>query len=187
MDIVYKTEVSKVLEYGEVVVPPLSFLEEVKACNRFRPANGIIAVNYLRTIAVEVGRRYDKKFNAYRNVVPTDYVGIATHCDEDVARVVKAMFDASYPSIYKAYYAQKIKDAPFTAKCLSSSDPLFAEAAKEAGLQHSVFKKMAAEVGEEKPFNIELDAMAAAEALIASLEEQDTTAKSTLKKSKKSK
>lgn len=185
MDITYKTEVPENLEDGEVLVPPLSFLEEVKACNRFKPANGMMAVNYLRTIAVEVGRRYDKNFNAYRNVVPSDYVGIATHSEEDVAKVVKAMFDATYPSIYRAYYIQKIKDTPINIRCLVSDDPVFEEAAKEVGLQKKVFKKILIEENNETS-NRELDALAMAEALLAK-EGIEIDIQPTQKKSKKSK
>jgi hypothetical protein len=90
------------------VIEPLSFVDEVKTCSRFQPSTGKMAPNYLRTIAAEVGRRYDKKFSPYKNVVPTDYTGIAFHSVEEAASIVKAMFLASYPQIFESYLRHQI-------------------------------------------------------------------------------
>jgi hypothetical protein len=127
-----KPEIS---EDGELVLEPLSFVDEVKACSKYRPSNGIIAVNYLRTIAVEVGKRYDKQFNGFKHVIPTDYVGIATHTDADVAKVVEMMF-SKYPQIYGAYIRKKLSDAPTTAKCVVwvGEEQPFVSIAEECGL-----------------------------------------------------
>ena len=92
------------LSLQEMVIAPPSFLEEVKACFKKKGNSATLGPNYLRAIAEEIGRRYDRNVNAYRNVVPHDYTGKYCASDEDVALVVHEMFQARYPIIYQKYY-----------------------------------------------------------------------------------
>ena len=102
----------------EMVLSRPTFLEEVKTCARKRGGAATIGPNYLRAIAEEIGRRYDRLFNAYRNVVPHDFAGRICESDEDVAQTVHEMFQARYPAIYQRYYESVLRSRPFTTKVI---------------------------------------------------------------------
>jgi hypothetical protein len=97
-------------------IRPLDFVAEVALCEKFKPSSNLMAINYLRAIASEVGRRYDKKFNPYLNIVPCDFVGIRCATNEEIAKVVKDMFDRSYPKIYRSYLETKLRNRPINCK-----------------------------------------------------------------------
>jgi hypothetical protein len=101
------------LKQDEMFIPELPYVDAVSACGRHRGGQVVLRVNYLRALATEVGRRYDKTFNPFRNVVPSDFDGTSISSDEDVAGVLKKMFDSSYPQIYTKYVESAIKDRPY--------------------------------------------------------------------------
>ena len=100
----------------EMVLARPTFLDEVRTCARKRGGAATVGPNYLRAIAEEIGRRYDRLFNAYRNVVPHDFAGRICESDEDVANTVHEMFQARYPAIYQRYYETILRSRPFTTK-----------------------------------------------------------------------
>lgn len=102
----------------EMVLSPPSFLDEVRACLPKKGSSATLGPNYLRAIAEEIGRRYDKFFNPYRNVVPHDFVGRICNSDEEIASVVHEMFQARYPLIYERYYETKLRSRPFGVKVI---------------------------------------------------------------------
>lgn len=104
------------LSEKEMVLSPPSFLNEVKACERKKGSSATVGPNYLRAIAEEIGRRYDKFFNPYRNVVPHDFAGRISSSDEDTAKTVHEMFQATYPVIYQKYYESILRARPFSIK-----------------------------------------------------------------------
>jgi hypothetical protein len=115
MDSVY-VSVSKMptdLSYQEMTLAKPDFLEEVRACVKRRGGSDILGLNYLRAIAEEIGRKYDRTFNPYRNVVPSDYIGRFCKTDEEVAAVVHEMFTARYPQIYQKYYEYLLRQRSF--------------------------------------------------------------------------
>lgn len=100
----------------EAVIKPLDFIEEIEACDKRRGGTPILGVNYLRAIADEVGRKYDKKFNAYRHVVPSDYIGRVCNTVQEVAETVREMFLARYPQIFDAYASYKWSTVSYGAR-----------------------------------------------------------------------
>lgn len=102
----------------EMVLSPPSFLDEIRACLPKKGSSATLGPNYLRAIAEEIGRRYDKFFNPYRNVVPHDFVGRICNSDEEIASVVHEMFQARYPLIYERYYETKLRSRPFNVKVI---------------------------------------------------------------------
>lgn len=111
-------EAPAVLSKYEMVLERPSFMDEIVTCERKRGGAHIIGANYLRAIAEEIGRKYDKNFNPYRNVVPTDYAGIPCPTLKDVSALVHKMFDARYPKIYDSYYETKIRARPFDVRVI---------------------------------------------------------------------
>lgn len=108
----------KIISHQEIVLAPPTFVEEVRACFKKKGGSAILGPNYLRAIAEEIGRRYDRSFNAYRNVVPHDYMGRYCASDEEVALVVHEMFQARYPTIYQRYYETVIKERSLDIKVI---------------------------------------------------------------------
>jgi hypothetical protein len=102
----------------EIILSRPTFLDEVKTCAHKRGGAATIGPNYLRAIAEEIGRRYDRLFNAYRNVVPHDFAGRICESDEDVAKTVHEMFQARYPVIYQRYYESILRSRPFNTKVI---------------------------------------------------------------------
>lgn len=106
------------LSEKEMLLSKPTFLEEVKACSRRKGFSATLGPNYLRAVAEEIGRRYDKHFNAYRNVVPQDFMGRVAETDEQIAEVVHEMFQARYPVIYQRYYESVLRSRPFTTRVI---------------------------------------------------------------------
>jgi ribosomal protein RSM22 (predicted rRNA methylase) len=106
------------IQDGDYVIPKIDFIKPVQLCGRFKPANNLMATNYLRSICLEVGRMYDSSFNPYRNVVPSDYTGIKCETDMQVAAVIDMMFRNSYPKIFESYLEHIIKTRPSNCKRL---------------------------------------------------------------------
>jgi hypothetical protein len=102
----------------EMVLSPPTFLDEVRACVRKKGSSATLGPNYLRAIADEIGRKYDKFFNPYRNVVPQDFVGRICESDEEIAAVVHNMFQATYPIIYEKYYETILRSRPFNTRVI---------------------------------------------------------------------
>jgi len=96
-----------------IIIRHPDFMEEIKSCERFKGSFSKTTVNYLRSIASEFGNKYDKEFNGYRNIIPTDFQGIPFSSYEEVSTIVKSMFNASYPKIFKSYLESKIRNRPF--------------------------------------------------------------------------
>jgi len=114
--VVVNGPLSKALSNHEYYLDDLNFLDEIRACDKKRGGSNIIGANYLRAIAEEVGKKYDKSFNPYRHVVPTDYSGRVSNSIEETAAVVKEMFLARYPQIFNKYLEYKFKTRPFGTK-----------------------------------------------------------------------
>lgn len=140
------------LSEKEMVLLPPSFLNEVKACERKKGSSATVGPNYLRAIAEEIGRRYDKFFNPYRNVVPHDFAGRISSSDEDTAKTVHEMFQATYPVIYQKYYESILRARPFSIKVIyflgSKED---AVVFKKLGISEISLDDAPAHLGVEKP------------------------------------
>lgn len=120
MDSVYVVtqNLPQILSEKEMVLSKPTFLDEIKACARRKGFSATLGPNYLRAVAEEIGRRYDKYFNAYRNVVPQDFMGRVAETDEQVAEVIHEMFQARYPIIYQRYYESILRSRPFTTRVI---------------------------------------------------------------------
>jgi hypothetical protein len=108
----------KELSTKEMVIAKPLFLDEVRVSFKRKGSRPTLGPNYLRAIAEEIGRRYDKTFNPFRNVVPTDYVGRVCESDEAVAEVIHEMFQTRYPVIYQRYYETLIRARPFSIRVI---------------------------------------------------------------------
>ena len=143
----------------EMVLSRPTFLEEVKTCARKRGGAATIGPNYLRAIAEEIGRRYDRLFNAYRNVVPHDFAGRICESDEDVAQTVHEMFQARYPAIYQRYYESVLRSRPFTTKVIYFSGSQEDVAVfQKLGIREISLKKVPDHLGEPRPIEIKHEA-----------------------------
>ena len=121
--VIVNTLPNRQLSNDECYINALDFIDEIKACEKKKGGSHILGTNYLRSIAEEVGRRYDKAFNAYRHVVPSDYNGIEAHTLEETASVVRAMFLSRYPQIFNKYLETKFKSRPYGAKVVHFVGP----------------------------------------------------------------
>jgi len=143
----------------EMVLSRPTFLEEVKTCARKRGGAATIGPNYLRAIAEEIGRRYDRLFNAYRNVVPHDFAGRICESDEDVAQTVHEMFQARYPAIYQRYYESVLRSRPFTTKVIYFSGSQEDVAVfQKLGIREISLKEVPDHLGEPRPIEIKHEA-----------------------------
>lgn len=95
---------------NDLVIYPLDFIEEIKEFEKKRPrsSSGIISVTYLREISYFLQNKYDKNFNPYRNIIPSNYAGVQCLSVEEVAAVLRRMFNDGYPQIYGNYIRTKI-------------------------------------------------------------------------------
>lgn len=142
----------KTLSDKEMVLSPPTFIDEVKACARKKGSSATVGPNYLRSIAEEIGRRYDKFFNPYRNIVPHDFAGRICESDEDVARTVHEMFQARYPAIYQRYYESILRSRPFTTKVIYFSGEVEdATVFQKLGIPLISLDDVPAHLGIEKP------------------------------------
>jgi hypothetical protein len=98
---------------NDLVISEPDFLEEIESCERFRGSFSKTTVNYLRSIASEFGNKYDKTFNPYRNIIPSDFQGIPFKTSTEVSKIIRDMFINSYPQIFKSYLESKIRNRPF--------------------------------------------------------------------------
>lgn len=143
----------------EMVLSRPSFLDEVKTCAHKRGGAATIGPNYLRAIAEEIGRRYDRLFNAYRNVVPHDFAGRICESDEDVAQTVHEMFQARYPAIYQRYYESVLRSRPFTTKVIYfSGSQEDAAVFQKLGIREISLKEVPDHLGEPRPVEIKHEA-----------------------------
>jgi hypothetical protein len=106
------------LSSKEMLVTRLNFLEELKSCKTRKPATDLITLNYLRGLADEIGSRYDKAFNAYRNVVPSDFIGIKCESQEDLSKIIEQMFMSSYPQILDKYVEHQLRKRPLSIRVI---------------------------------------------------------------------
>lgn len=135
----------------EMVLERPSFMDEIAACEKRRGGTHNIGANYLRAIAEEIGRRYDKTFNPYRHVVPTDYAGVSCPTLKDVSVLVHKMFESRYPKIYESYYEYKVRARPFDIRVVYLVDEAgFGAALKRAGLKEIQQSEIEAHVGVSK-------------------------------------
>ncbi len=95
---------------NELVLSMPTWLDEIKACEKRKGAITRAAPNYLRAIAEEIARRHDRRLNAYRHIIPSNYTGLDIATDEATAEVVHKMFKDTYPAIYPAYVESSIKN-----------------------------------------------------------------------------
>lgn len=140
----------------EMVLSRPTFLEEVKTCAHKRGGAATIGPNYLRSIAEEIGRRYDRFFNPYRNVVPHDFAGRICESDEDVANTVHEMFQARYPVIYQRYYESILRSRSFTNRVVYfSGSQEDAVVFQKLGIREISLKEVPDHLGEPRAPEIE--------------------------------
>lgn len=140
----------------EMVLSRPTFLDEVRTCARKRGGAATIGPNYLRAIAEEIGRRYDRLFNAYRNVVPHDFAGRMCESDEDVANTVHEMFQARYPAIYQRYYETILRSRSFTTKVVYfSGSQEDAAVFQKLGIREISLKEAPDHLGEPRVLEVE--------------------------------
>lgn len=142
----------KELSTKEMVVSKPSFVEEVKASVKRKGSNATIGPNYLRAIAEEIGRRYDRTFNPFRNIVPQDYMGRICESDEAVAEIVHEMFQARYPVIYQRYYESKVRARSFFTRVIYfTGDPADAVFFARLGIPEIKEEEVHAHLGQPVP------------------------------------
>ena len=136
----------------EMVVSKPLFVDEVKASIKRKGGHAALGPNYLRAIAEEIGRRYDRNFNAYRNVVPTDHAGRVCESDEEVAGVVHEMFQARYPVIYQKYYETVVRERSFSTRIIYfTGNPEDAVVFSRLGIPQIDISEIHAHLGQPKP------------------------------------
>jgi hypothetical protein len=142
----------KELSSKEMVVSKPSFVDEVKASVKRKGGHAALGPNYLRAIAEEIGRRYDRNFNAYRNVVPTDHTGRVCDSDEAVAEVVHEMFQARYPVIYQKYYETVLRERSFSTRVIYfTGAPEDAVVFSRLGIPQITLDEVHSHLGQPKP------------------------------------
>jgi hypothetical protein len=111
---VISKEVPEELSSYEMRIDPPNLLQEVLNCWNYRSANSITGVNWLRQIANEI-TKWDKSFNPYRHMVPSEHQGIPYSSPEDVAAIALRMVNERYPNLTDAWVEHCVKyKPPFT-------------------------------------------------------------------------
>jgi len=100
----------------ELVITNLNFLDEVKKCKTPKPATDILGINYIRNVAEEIAKKYDNTFNAYRNIVPSEHVGVRCETEEQLAVVIQKMFLSTYPQILDKYVEHQLRKRPISTR-----------------------------------------------------------------------
>lgn len=98
---------------NEMVLTMPTFLEEIKACERRKGSITKAAPSYLRAVTELIAQKYDRRFNSYRHIVPSDYTGLDISTDEQTAEILRKMLEHGYPAIYPAYVVAKVRDRKF--------------------------------------------------------------------------
>ena len=98
---------------NEMVLTMPTFLEEIKACERRKGSIIKAAPSYLRAVTELIAQKYDRRFNSYRHIVPSDYTGLDISTDEQTAEILRKMLEGGYPAIYPAYVITKVRDRKF--------------------------------------------------------------------------
>lgn len=137
----------KVVSKHEMTLSKPTFVDEVKACFKRKGSSAKLGPNYLRAIAEEIGRRYDKNFNPYRHVVPQDFAGRMSGTDEDTAKTVSEMFTARYPLIYQKYYESVLRSRPFNIKVIYVTDDVDTSLLKKLGIYEISVDQIDAHLG----------------------------------------
>ena len=108
---VISKEVPAELSNYEMRIDPPSLVQEVQNCWNHRPVNGLTGPNWLKQIANEV-TKWDKGFNPYRHITPSEYQGIPYSTPEEVAQIVLRMITERYPNLTDAWVEHCIKHKP---------------------------------------------------------------------------
>ena len=98
---------------NEMVLSIPTFLEEIKICEKRKGAITKAAPSYLRAVTELIAQKYDRRFNSYRHIVPSDYTGLDISTDEQTAEILRKMLEGGYPAIYPAYVITKVRDRKF--------------------------------------------------------------------------
>lgn len=147
----------------EMVLEHPMFMEEIRACEKKRGGAHLVGSNYLRSIAEEIGRKYDKTFNPYRHVVPSDYHGVSCQTLEEVATLVQGMFRATYPKIFDSYYEYRIKSRPFDVRVVYLiDDAVYATTATRCGLKQISKDQIEDHLGFKKDIVTEVESVVTA-------------------------
>jgi hypothetical protein len=108
---VISSEVPETLSNYEIRIDPPNMLQEVMNCWNNRPANGHLGTHWLRQIANEI-TKWDKSFNPYRNIIPSDYNGVPFSTPEEVADHCLRMVNDTYKGFTDAWVEHCIKNKP---------------------------------------------------------------------------
>lgn len=103
----------KVLQKGEYLIDEPNFLAEVQGCEKKRPRNHTMSINYLRELVAAVGSKYvGETFNALTDVNVSSFKGIPCENMEQAHEILVKLFKQCYPQIFDAYVEYHLKRRP---------------------------------------------------------------------------
>jgi hypothetical protein len=108
---VISSQVPDVLSSYEMRIDLPNMLQEVTNCWSYRPASGQTGANWLRQIANEI-TKWDKNFNPYKHIVPSDYQGVPFSTPEEVAEICLRMVKDRYSSLNDSWVEHCIRHKP---------------------------------------------------------------------------
>lgn len=114
-----ESDLPESLSKDEYVVTAPNFVEEVRACSKKKPKNGLLSPNYLREIAAAIGDKYlNEDFNTLVEVNVSKYRGIPITDDKSVSDVAVKMMSKAIPDILDRYVDYHIKKRPLGCKVI---------------------------------------------------------------------
>lgn len=103
----------KTLQKGEFIIEAPNFLEEVKSCEKKRPRNHVMSINYLRELVALIGAKYvGETFNPLIDVNVSHYKGTPCENAEQAHEIIVKLFKQFYPRMFDAYVEYHLKLRP---------------------------------------------------------------------------
>jgi len=101
------------LQKGEYVINEPSFLDEVQLCERKRPRNHVMSINYLREVVAAIGFKYiGDTFNPITDVNVISAKGVPCETVEQSHEIIVKLFKQHFPRIFDAYVEYHVKRRP---------------------------------------------------------------------------
>ena len=102
------------LEKGCIVIGAPSFIEEIKACSKKKPKNGVMTHHYIREILGTIGLKYaDNTFDVLTQVNVSRLRGVPFETVSDVDVILNGVIKKQCPRLYEDYMNFYIKKRPF--------------------------------------------------------------------------
>lgn len=114
-----RSGIPKHLNKDCIVIHGPDYTEQIAACKKKRPRNGLTTVNYLKEVIAAIGDKYfGEDFNAVIGIKYSRFRGLPFENDGDVDEIVKRILQRSYPEATDRFMDYHIKHRPHGTKLI---------------------------------------------------------------------